>query len=88
MEKIEERLGLCKHCLTDETRLCHTDCHFYSRYQGAKEQRKIDIEKACEWLSEHAFSWIDDNKVNEDTRKLKQQKIKELQDDFRKALEE
>lgn len=67
--------------------------------QGATDQKAIDdayfadaskivIDKACEWLSEQAFSWIDDNKVNEDTRKLKQQKIKELQDDFRKAMEE
>lgn len=48
MDSIAERIGLCSHCLTDETRFCHTDCFHYERYKEAVKQRNIDIEKACE----------------------------------------
>lgn len=47
-QTIEERLGLCKHCLCDTDRYCHTDCHIYSKYCGAVEQKQIDIDKACQ----------------------------------------
>lgn len=49
-QTIEERFGLCKHCLCDTDRYCHTYCHIYSKYCGAVEQKRIDIDKACEWL--------------------------------------
>lgn len=66
MEKtIEERFGLCKHCLCDTDRYCHSDCHIYSKYCGAVEQKRIDIDKAkqafmtsCGWLKT-THSWFD-----------------------------
>ena len=41
-QSIEERFGLCKHCLCDTDRYCHRDCHIYSKYCGAVEQKQID----------------------------------------------
>lgn len=54
-QSIEERFGLCKHCLCDTDRYCHSDCHIYSKYCGAVEQKRIDIDKADKWLKEHAM---------------------------------
>lgn len=42
METIAERIGICKHCLTDETRFCHTDCDQYTMYKAAVRQKEID----------------------------------------------
>lgn len=50
-ETIEERLGLCKHCLCDTDRYCHGDCHIYSKYCGAVEQKQIDDTEKQEWLN-------------------------------------
>lgn len=47
---IEERIGLCSHCLCDTTRFCHTDCHAYSKYRGAVEQKEIDYKEFKEYL--------------------------------------
>lgn len=75
MDSIAERIGLCSHCLTDETRFCHTDCFHYERYKEAVKQRNIDIEKACEWLA---------NPSNDYFPMIK----KGWQEAFRKAMEE
>ena len=60
---------------------------------GATEQKTIDIEKACEWLESH-FRDIENpdfySKRNHptDLESMYHWSVKELVDDFRKAMEE
>lgn len=39
-------------CLQDNFRCNHFRRVYYAFINGAKEQRKIDIDKACQWLRE------------------------------------
>ena len=60
---------------------------------GATEQKAIDIDKACEWLESH-FRDIENpdfySKRNHptDLESMYHWSVKELVDDFRKAMEE
>lgn len=51
--------------------------------EGATEQRKIDIDKACEWFSEHIIDYACYNEM--DGWDIHH---KEMHEDFRKAMEE
>lgn len=58
METIEERIGLCSHCLNDTDRYCHKECSLYSKYQGATEQKTIDhSEEHLNWIIKQHYLW-------------------------------
>ena len=64
--------------------------------QGATEQKAIDIDKACQWITEHIdipyeVEHIDGEPVASDYIewcKKRLEAAKEITDDFRKAMEE
>ena len=68
----------------------------YGYIQGATEQKVIDIEKACEWITEHIDilyegEFIDNSPVASDYIEWCKKRLeyaKEITDEFRKAMEE
>lgn len=98
MEKeIAKRYRLCTNC-SDRilSGSCDGKCKEYWKYVGATEQKAIDIEKACQWITEHIdipyeVEHIDGEPVASDYIewcKKRLEAAKEITDEFRKAMEE
>ena len=68
-------------------------CKEYRKYIDiVTEQRKIDIEKACEWLKkelqELAMDEVKDNFLENDFKVILKSQVPDWLRDFRKAIEE
>ena len=68
-------------------------CKEYRKYVDiVTEQRKIDIEKACEWLKkelqELAMDEVKDNFLENDFKVILKSQVPDWLRDFRKAMEE
>ena len=68
-------------------------CKEYRKYIDiVTEQRKIDIEKACEWLKkelqELAMDEVKDNFLENDFKVILKSQVPDWLIDFRKAMEE
>ena len=68
-------------------------CKEYRKYIDiVTEQRKIDIEKACEWLKkelqELAMDEVKDNFLENDFKVILKSQVPDWLRDFRKAMEE
>ena len=90
MKTIEERAKLASEGYEDDG----YSAGLYMGYvEGATEQKAIDIDTACDWLESH-FRDIENpdfySKRNHptDLESMYHWSVKELVDDFRKAMEE